>query len=315
MSISLLELLISQVWQVTILAVVVKWLTNSALKNHPYWSYQLWLLVMIKSITPPVLASHCGVFSWCFHRLSAQTNWFFQQGLGHTIESNTLARGLAMFWGISASIALCLVLLKWLRIQHQIKTGATAVPPKLSALMNRLTDDLGIQRKVKLVLTNEPAGPMVIGVAAPMIVIPKSLLDENSIAKLEPILVHELLHVRRGDTWVALLETFVRCVWWFHPEMRRAADATSQTAELCCDQEVISELDCKPRFYADCLLGVIESRCQLQPLVGQPSIRGDQVTQNRLVRIMTVRKAPPVVLWRLAVALLLLLVVLPGRPI
>ena len=54
MSDQLLELLVGQVWQVTILAVVVGWLTKTVLRNFPEWSYQLWLVVMVKCVTPPI---------------------------------------------------------------------------------------------------------------------------------------------------------------------------------------------------------------------------------------------------------------------
>lgn len=310
-----LELIVSQVWQVTVLSVVVGWLTKTALKNQPSWSYQLWLLVMAKAITPPLWASHCGVFSWLFQRMSGVTAWVVQASFGSVVSSEMIAYGLLAIWFVGCAASLGIICTKWLRIQKRITSVSVPTSDAMQETLTRLACELGIPRRVKLVLTSEPVGPAVIGVWKPMIVMPADLVHGKSIEELEPILAHELLHVKRGDTWVAMLETFVRSVWWFHPQVQRAADAMSQAGELCCDQDVLTTLTYSPRRYADSLVQVIEAKCRLQPLIGQPGIRREQVTRKRLERIMTWDQTKPRWSLRMLVLILAMLVVLPGRPL
>ena len=311
----LIELLVGQLWQVTILAVVVGWLTRTVLRNHPEWSYQLWLVVMVKCVTPPIWSSHCGVFSWLFQRLSAVTSSSLQAVFGNMIDTTHLATALIAIWFGGVVVSLLASVRKWQLIQGRITKHEVTAPLALQQLTKRLASELGIRRKVQLVVSSEPIGPAVIGVWKPMLILPEALLRERSEESIEPILAHELLHVQRGDTWVAILETVVRSVWWFHPQIQRAADAMSQAGELCCDQDVLSSLSFSPRRYADSLLQVLEVRCRLQPLISQPGVRQEQVTRSRLKRIMTWDQKRSPLLLRVLSLLLILLLILPGRSI
>lgn len=61
-----------QLWQVTLLIVVVALTTRLAARNRPYLAHALWLVVLLKCVTPPVLSSAGGLFCWIetagFHR-------------------------------------------------------------------------------------------------------------------------------------------------------------------------------------------------------------------------------------------------------
>ena len=71
----------------------------------------------------------------------------------------------------------------------------------------------------------------------------------------------------------------------------------------------------KPRRYADSLLDVAEAKCRLQPVVTSPGIRDEQVTKERLRRIMVSKHAKPRALLRAGLLVLALMIFLPGRPV
>src|ERR1700730_18387298 len=53
----------THLWQVTLLAVAV-WVTTRILGRHrPHVGYVLWMLVIVKCLTPPIWASPVGLFS------------------------------------------------------------------------------------------------------------------------------------------------------------------------------------------------------------------------------------------------------------
>ena len=60
----LLLQVLTQVWQVAVIAAVVWILTKSIFKNQSQMAHLLWGLVLIKVITPPVWSSPTSVFSW-----------------------------------------------------------------------------------------------------------------------------------------------------------------------------------------------------------------------------------------------------------
>ena len=131
---------------------------------------------------------------------------------------------------------------------------------------------------------------------------------------LDPILAHELLHIRRGDLRTGTLQAFVQSLWWFHPAVWFANRLLSREAERCCDEQVIAELGCTPGRYARSLLSVIECKHRLQPIPVFPGMKPVEITTQRMERIMSLKnglmKRTPIWCWLMIVALAL--VVLPG---
>ena len=54
----------TQTWQVTVLIVVVALLARLAAANRPQLAFALWLVVLIKCVTPPLWSSPSGAFCW-----------------------------------------------------------------------------------------------------------------------------------------------------------------------------------------------------------------------------------------------------------
>src|SRR5437764_8206629 len=53
-----------QLWQVTVLALGVGLASRLFCRRRPHLAYVLWMLVLLKSLTPPIWASPTGIFSW-----------------------------------------------------------------------------------------------------------------------------------------------------------------------------------------------------------------------------------------------------------
>ncbi|MEJ7595000.1 MAG: hypothetical protein WKF77_26030 [Planctomycetaceae bacterium] len=69
MSDHILGLLMTQILQITALAIVVAVVAKLAAKNRPHLAHALWVLVLIKCVTPPVWGHSRGVFSQLQARL------------------------------------------------------------------------------------------------------------------------------------------------------------------------------------------------------------------------------------------------------
>lgn len=310
---TLLEMMIGQVWQVTILCVIMGWLSKSSLRSYSTLCYYLSLVVLVKCITPPIWASHCGVFSWLFQHISDASASQMTSIFGTEVSSDQVVVWLTAIWLTGFVGSLARVAITWALLQRRIAAGLVDPSPELQHRLSLLTRQLKIRTHVKLAVTRHSVGPAVIGYFRPILVLPFELVQSKSLDELEPILAHELLHIRRGDTAVAFLETVVRSFWWFHPQVQSTANMVSEMGEFCCDRDVLDQLKYKPRRYADALIAVLETRFQLQPLLGQPGIRRSQVTRERLRCVM--KDKPKEARWTLKLGLLVLagLMILPGR--
>lgn len=232
--------------------------------------------------------------------------------------------------GIPVSISICVVLaaiwiggilliagIVWgrLRERRNLLAGMTGPPSdELDGLLLRLERQLGIWRAVTILLTDAAIGPAVSGARRPEIYLPRKLADTLSPPQLEALVAHELVHVRRGDVWVARAQLLAQAVWWFHPAVWWMNRQIDRHRERCCDEEVLASLDGDRISYVSCLVDVLTARQQLKPLPWYPGTRRVEITTRRLEEIMKrsnmVHSRPPVWCWCVAVVVAVL--ALPG---
>ncbi len=72
MRIELFDLIRIQFWQISALTIIIAIVIRLAASNRPHLAHTLWLLVLIKCVTPPLWGHSLGVFSW-FHAVSSWT--------------------------------------------------------------------------------------------------------------------------------------------------------------------------------------------------------------------------------------------------
>ncbi len=339
----------SQLWQVTVLVVAVAMLVRLVARNRPHLAHVLWLVVLLKCITPPWCASPASVFSraeaWLAGRAPVEAvaptvaplrlSVGVATGLPNELESShTFLRtdesvetpgrkwnwtasavlGLAAVWALGVGLVVVGAVVRWLRFLRLVRRAASSGNRACDALVASLARRLGIKRSVRLRITASRVGPAVMGLLRPVIVLPEVLVRGRPEAELAPIVAHELVHLRRGDTWVGLLRMLAQTVWWFHPLVRWAGRLISREAERCCDEAVVAELNLRPADYARCLLGVLERKHLLTPVPAFPGVRPVEVTSKRMERIMRLgqgsRKRSP--WWCWLVMVLAAGTVLPG---
>lgn len=115
----------------------------------------------------------------------------------------------------------------------------TAGPAKRADLLDVLDSqrsDLGISRKIPLLISPAADCPMLAGFIRPALYLP----DENiSTADAAFIFRHELTHCRHGDLWLKLLLTAAQCVHWFNPLVYLIVRFAQEDIELACDDAVV----------------------------------------------------------------------------
>ena len=78
-------------------------------------------------------------------------------------------------------------------------------------------------------------------------------------------------------------------MFWFHPIVRLAVQATSNECERSCDEETVASMGCRPADYARVLLNIMEEKQHLRFASVLPGIKPVEVTSSRLERIMKLR--------------------------
>ncbi|MBX3451116.1 MAG: hypothetical protein KF777_16240 [Planctomycetaceae bacterium] len=341
MSDPILSLLFAQTWQLTVVILGVAVLSRLFRRSRPHLAAMLWLLVLAKAVTPPILSSPIGLFTWSlptetvatlpaaetvasvFPRqepieadtsipasiptppdVAAQaiplTEWepADVQFLAVEEPATHLNREvwpviLVAGWLSGFAIFALGTTMRLLWLFHHLRQAGRVERPELDELVARLCRRLQLRRPPRIWVTPTNRGPAVLGIARPTLLLPAALVDQRSIADLEPILAHELIHVRRRDFWLGWWQTAVQCVWWFHPLVWWANRSLSRLVERCCDDEVLSALDCEPARYARSLLSTLELKQRLKPVPTAPGVRPVDLTRERMERIMRTGQGRP----------------------
>ncbi len=207
----------------------------------------------------------------------------------------------------------CYLFLRRIERDRRLAT-ASDLFPSVERLIRRLSRYVGLRRTPRVVLSNNNVGPAVFGLWRPTIILPTALVGRGNTRELAPIVLHELMHIRRGDLWLALHSMVVRALWWFHPLVWWSVRQAEWESERCCDESVVACMSRNPARYAHSLINALELSHKLKTSSLVPGVRPVEITAKRLERIMKLgqgsHKRMQFVCWSLAI--LAAALILPG---
>ena len=117
-----------------------------------------------------------------------------------------------------------------------VQTATGAQYAKTAA--ERLRQSLGIGRCVRVLESAAAPLPMMWGILRPVVVLPAGAASWPA-ARLEAVLLHELIHVQRLDLVAQMIGQAACCLYWFHPLAWIAARQLRQERERACDDAVL----------------------------------------------------------------------------
>jgi beta-lactamase regulating signal transducer with metallopeptidase domain len=121
-------------------------------------------------------------------------------------------------------------------------------------------------------------------------------------------LLHELVHIKRGDHLMRLLELTVSVAYWWLPIVSSIGRQLRECEEACCDAAVVARLPQARRDYARLLLDVLDFVYPVpRPSIPQATaMSAAQGLEERLRTILdashTTRRAWPVAAFALGIA-------------
>lgn len=134
---------------------------------------------------------------------------------------------------------------------------------------------------VKLATTDRIGVPAVVGVLRPTILLPTAVVENQNVA--DSVLVHELLHVRRGDAFWQWISRIAETIYWFHPLVWFLNRSLHVVREQACDDgcaRLVGKLN-----YRDALFEVAATRFRpLQLALGLAMARTTKL-ESRMNRL------------------------------
>jgi beta-lactamase regulating signal transducer with metallopeptidase domain len=286
-----------------ILAVGV--VTRLFCRRRPHLEYVLWLLVVLKSLTPPIWSSPTGIFSlmnWERQRDSVSPKLSIAAISNASVDVSSEAippaempsgtprlqipRLVFAMWAAGGASLLLAFAARWLVLRRRIEMCSVPATSELGDMVDDLRKSLGIRRRMRLRLCNQPIGPAVFGIVRPILILPEEMLQYTGLRQIQPILAHEMLHLRRNDPLIFGLQFLSQAIWWFHPLVWWMNRKINRVREVCCDAEVLASRQCEPIDYAQMLIDLARRR-RLLPITPSLGIRPVEITAQRLSHIMS----------------------------
>ncbi len=171
--------------------------------------------------------------------------------------------GVAVLWA-GGVLVLASRLLGGVLLAGQIRGRAAPVRrDDLVLAQRRLANRLGLARPVALLLSDEVETPVALGWRRPAVLLPSALLPAE-LAVLEPLLAHELAHVRGQDYATNLAQSGLDVLLFFCPGARWLSAEVRRLREYRCD-DLAAALSDSPARYLRALARLAEANAPRFP--------------------------------------------------
>lgn len=158
---------------------------------------------------------------------------------------------------IGTSAVLTLHGVRGVRLHRWLKRAGTE-NSALTAACSDVASSLGFRGAVRSCVVDRQITPALWAWRRPVVVMPRQLLEELSPAELRGILAHELAHLVRRDHWANVFALSVKGLMWWNPVVWWADRELRAAQELCCDAIAIDRCNADRRGYATTLLKALE---------------------------------------------------------
>jgi biopolymer transport protein ExbD len=100
--------------------------------------------------------------------------------------------------------------------------------------------------------------PFITGIFKPKIFLPRFIIETWNAKEIEPVLMHELAHIKRNDLLVNWIQIIIQSLFFFHPMVWYANSRIREAREEVCDDIAIHWANNQRRQYSQSILQIIE---------------------------------------------------------
>ena len=262
--------------QIAILVLIVGTISFLFRDSGSTFRYWLWSIVVLRMCIP--VQVNLPV------RFEDMTHHWLPEGISSTLAQIAPARGsistvsdqsapVAVFhfpsidyslvfylWIGIVSILFIFIALRVGYLHYTLKKSAPITRNDFMSLLESLRRKLHIKPEVKLYFLDfDPnSGPALVGFFRPKIFLPYSMAKTWTAKEIRPILVHELVHIKRHDQLFNWIQIFVQIIYFFHPLVWYANWRARHYREESCDDYSIQILEYKTKRYSECIFNSLQ---------------------------------------------------------
>lgn len=192
----------------------------------------------------------------------------------------TLLPAIAMVWMAGVFVMLLYGAVSYGRLSFRLRTA------KENGTNGDVAEDKtgGRMSYIRIYYTDIVSTPFVLGILKPCIYLPDDLPEKN----LEYILLHERIHIMRGDHLSRIAAYFALCLHWFNPLVWLAFFISGRDMEMSCDEAVIRKIGNRvKKEYSAYLLSLASGQ---RITAGIPLAFGEGNPKSRIKNVLHYKK-------------------------
>lgn len=139
-------------------------------------------------------------------------------------------------WLAGVALVLLTMVFSVLKL-YRISKKAAPVSEDIDWMFKKCCNEIGLSGNIKL-KRGDVNIPMIFGVFNTVIILPDLIMPSKDIRN---ILLHELVHFKRGDTALNYLMALFKALYWFNPIVWMAFRLMKNDREISCDEAVIEK--------------------------------------------------------------------------
>ena len=269
------DYLLTQSWQIALLAVIVGLITFALRNRSAHIRYLLWLIVLAKCLVPPMYSVPVAVLperSPVEHSTHAAipltpiensvvTGTSQPMTIKEVPEPNqekiampNTIQSIVLVWLAGIFLFLLWIGGRAVRYTLWLHHRRTPLPPALDRQFRELFTGFKFRKSPKIWLARDIAQPFVWGLFRGSVYLPADFAGLDKPQHHRTVLVHELSHIARFDAAANVLQILAQAIFWFHPFVWWVNKKIRSEREKCCDEMSVAHLSAPPEHYTDAIV-------------------------------------------------------------
>ncbi|MBN2589452.1 MAG: M56 family metallopeptidase [Sedimentisphaerales bacterium] len=312
--------LITQSWQIALLAIVVAFLSFLLKNKSAHVRYLLWMIVLAKCLVPPFYNIQLAVLPEQEQIKSSPSeaideNMTYHYSLPEVIVSevplpiSTISESvtpkvesqpvvaenkvryntrafLAIIWLAGIAVFAFYFLFNAFRTELWLLKNRKELPEQYKKDIENLFKDYGVTKIPKLWMLDKINQPFVWGLVRGSIYLPTEMTKEKQMKFQISIIGHELSHVIRLDALVNSLQIITQTAFWFHPFAWWTNRKIRTEREKCCDEMTIARLNALPEDYSNAIVELLAAKYERARRIPSLAVAGKVKNIEERIKIM-----------------------------
>ena len=188
------------------------------------------------------------------------------------------------FWFLMTTVLLLRMLFDWVRLKHIVSNAKRLKDRRVLDALNDARCSIGGCIPTTIMVSEQISVPMAFGITRATILFPSSW-DQLSQSQLTDVLAHEIVHLKRLDPAILLLQRIAAAIYWPVVTLHILNRRLTSVREDICDNYVLRTRD--PLDYGNTLVMVAKLACGASGIPGTLGMfRGDETFEQRISRLI-----------------------------